>query len=268
MSNISRKLEFDKLHNIRDLGGMKNRDGSVIKQGCFIRAGHLSELSDDDREKLKENVRTVIDFRTEQERSEKPDIELESISYIHNPIMDNLTAGVTREKDADKKIFATLAQKPTEAKKYMCKMYRGFVEDFAVSQYSKFIQSLIKPHEGAVLWHCTAGKDRAGIASVIVEEILGIPREDIIADYMSTNKYLEKDIAFLTGFVKKQLGTDSDLADEAFRYLFGAEEEYIQAYYDAVEEKYGDFETFIHKGLGLSDGDIDELRKQYLQSAF
>ena len=266
MNNISRKLEFDKLHNIRDLGGMRNKDGYAIKNHCFFRAGHLSELSENDKKKLKENVRTVIDFRTDREREEKPDIVLENISYIHNPIIDSLTAGVTREKDADKKMIATLAAKPTEAKKYMCQMYRGFVADSAVSQYSKFIRSLIEHRKGAVLWHCTAGKDRAGIASVIVEEILGIPREDIIADYMSTNKYLEQDIAFLTGFVKQQLGVESDAVDAALHYLFGAEEEYIGAYYEAVEEKYGDFYTFIREGLGLSDTDIDEFKGKYLQN--
>ena len=43
MSTLSRKLDFDKLHNFRDLGGMRSEDGSDIKSGCLFRAGHLSE---------------------------------------------------------------------------------------------------------------------------------------------------------------------------------------------------------------------------------
>ena len=123
---------------------------------------------------------------------------------------------------------------------------------------------LIDGNDKTFLWHCTAGKDRAGIASVIVEEILGCSRKDIIDDYMSTNKYLESDIEFLTNFVKNQIGTESEMADEALRYLFGAEEEYIEDYYLAAEEKYGDFNRFIHDGLKLIDKEIDMMKKKYL----
>ena len=99
---------------------------------------------------------------------------------------------------------------------------------------------------------------------MIVEEILGCSRKDIIDDYMSTNKYLESDIEFLTNFVKNQIGTESEMADEALRYLFGAEEEYIEDYYLAAEEKYGDFNRFIHDGLKLIDKEIDMMKKKYL----
>lgn len=257
-------LEFEKLHNIRDLGGMKAYDGQEIKSGCFIRSGHLAALTVSDKEKLSSLINTVVDFRSDKERLEKPDVVIDGVEYIHIPIIDSLTAGVTREKEADKNIIEKLAVKPEEAKKYMRQMYRGFVNDSAVSQYSKFIRLLIDGNDKTFLWHCTAGKDRAGIASVIVEEILGCSRKDIIDDYMSTNKYLESDIEFLTNFVKNQIGTESEMADEALRYLFGAEEEYIEDYYLAVEEKYGDFNRFIHDGLKLIDKEIDMMKKKYL----
>lgn len=260
---MSRKLDFEKLHNIRDLGGMRSSDGSVIRDGCFIRAGDLSELTDSDRNKLKDIVGRLIDFRSDQERLEKPDAVLDGISYIHIPIMDSLTAGVTREKEADKQIIATLADKPAQAKKYMCEMYRSFATESAVMQYSKFIRLLFDKNDKAILWHCTAGKDRAGVASAIIEEILGIPRDTIIADYLVTNEYLKEDIAFLTEFVKNRLGGGSDMADEALRYLFGAKEEYIEEYYGAIEEKYGSFPRFITDGLGLSGEDVILLKDKY-----
>ena len=76
MSALSRKMDFDKLHNFRDLGGMRSEDGSDIKSGCLFRAGHLSELSDADKDRLKNLVGTVIDFRTDKERLEKVKCEL------------------------------------------------------------------------------------------------------------------------------------------------------------------------------------------------
>ncbi len=264
---LSKILDFDELHNVRDLGGMKAADGMVIEDNCFIRSGHLESLSERDKEKLRNIVGLVIDFRTDGERTEKPDIEIDGISYVHLPVVENLTAGITREAEADENIFATWALKPKEAKKYMCDMYKAFADDNAARRFSEFIRIILKKSDKAVLWHCTAGKDRAGIASAIVEEILGVPREDIITDYLSTNKHLEKDIAFLTDFVKKQIGTESEMADEALRYLFGAHEDYIGSFYGAVEEKYGSFDDYLSEGLGLTGKDIINMRAAYLKKA-
>ena len=116
-----------------------------------------------------------------------------------------------------------------------------------------------------MLWHCTAGKDRAGTAAVIIEEILGIPREVIIADYLTTNEHLKGELIKLTAFVKQQAGTDSPLADESLQYLFGADEDFIKAYYEAVADKYGSMDALIREGFGLSDRDRKEMKEKYLR---
>ena len=154
-------LRFDKLHNIRDLGGMRGVEGKHVMRGKFIRCGHLAELSDSDKEKLQSLVSLVVDFRSEGERAEKPDIILPGIDYRHIPILDSLTAGITREEEADRNVFSTLLLKPAEAKEYMCNMYRTFAKsDHAVSGYCSFLGLLMERHDKAILWHCTAGKDR------------------------------------------------------------------------------------------------------------
>ncbi len=147
----------------------------------------------------------------------------------------------------------------------MCEMYRSFTQESAISQYKAFIKVLFEDHDKAVIWHCTAGKDRAGIATALVEKLLGVAEEDIIADYLATNTYLERDIVFLTDMIKKEAKTDSALADESLRYIFGAHREYIDAFYSKVSERYGDLDTFTRKGLGLSADDIMCLRDKYLE---
>ena len=97
-----------------------------------------------------------------------------------------------------------------------------------------------------------------------IEEILGIPREVIIADYLTTNEHLKGELIRLTAFVKQQAGTDSPLADESLRYLFGADEDFIKAYYEAAADKYGSIDGLIREGLGLSDRDREELKEMYL----
>ena len=156
----------------------------------------------------------------------------------------------------------------------MIRMYRAFAGDYAVKGYAEFVRLLLQGNKKAMLWHCTAGKDRAGTAAVIIEEILGIPREVIIADYLTTNEHLKGELIKLTAFVKQQAGTDafvkqqagtdSPLADESLRYLFGADEDFIKAYYEAAADKYGSMDGLIREGLGLSDRDREELKEMYL----
>ena len=258
-------MEFEKLHNTRDLGGMRTGDGRVIRPGKLYRSGQLSDVSDGDMKSLSSHIHTIIDFRTEKERRDEPDREIPGVRNLHIPILDDLTAGITREKEADQDAIKRFLLKPEEAIHYMCKMYRRFASDQAVSRYRRFIEVLLEA-EGPVLWHCTAGKDRAGIASVIVEEILGVKREDILDDYLKTNDYLSQDISFLIDFVLRQAGldgTDNSVAREAMRILFGAQKDYLREYYDAVTSKYESMDGLIRDGLGVNESKKKRLREMY-----
>ena len=261
---MSQLVIFDQLRNTRDLGGMKTQDGRRIVQGKLFRSGHLNSLSKSDTDKLAQIAPVIIDFRTDAERKEQPDQEIPGTESVHIPIVDDLTAGISREQGSLMEMFRRFILKPDAAKKYMCDLYRAFVSDNAVRKYAGFVNILLKEKNKAVLWHCTAGKDRAGIASVIVEEMLGIPRDIIISDYLKTNEYIEQDNRALTGFVKEKCGTDDPKADESLRYLFGAEKEYIEAYYQAINEKYGCMDGFIRDGLCVTAEGLERMKEQYL----
>ena len=257
---MSHLIHFDKLNNTRDLGGMKTTDGRFIREHLLFRSGSLSELSDHDVETLSGAVRTVVDLRSDGEREQKPDLMIPGVNYIHIPIVEDLTGGITREKEADMSLVRKFIFKPDEAKAYMTEMYRGFAEDAAARQYGRFMQLLL---DGSpVLWHCSAGKDRAGIASVIIEEALGVGREDIIEDYLETGEYIRKDIENLTGVIKQLVGTDHDLPPETLQYLFGVEKDYLMTFYSAVDEKSGSMDSFLEESLGV---DRNLLREKFLE---
>jgi len=259
---MSTLLEFDNLHNTRDLGGMKTMDGKTIKEGMLIRSGHLFDLSEADTSKLAEIVGLVVDFRTTGEQEEKPDTQIDGVVFVKLPIVDDLTGGISREEKADRDIFKTFAAKPEAAKKYMCDMYSNFASDYSVSKYAEFVSFLMNNNNKAVLWHCTAGKDRAGIGALIIQEILGVSKQDIIEDYLATNIYLRADIQKLSQMIMKNMA--SNAMDRSLKYLFGADREYIEAYYKAIEDKFGSYKAFIHEGLGLTDEAILILKEKYL----
>ena len=269
---MSTLIKFEKLANARDLGGMKTADGRQIRKGRLIRSEQLADLTPSDKAKLEGLLDTVVDFRNTEEATDQPDTRLTGVKNIANSILESFTAGVSREEKSDEELVGNLVFNPEGAKEYMRSMYRKFVSDYCISSYSRFIRILLEDHDKAVLWHCSAGKDRAGVGAVIIEEILGIPRETIIVDYLKTMDYLAGYVdtyrkSIVEGIEKEKPLSDREKAvvREAVGNLFGLERSYLEAYYEAVEQRFGDFGTFIRKGLGLSEEQIEKLRSDYLE---
>ncbi len=258
-------LIFNTLNNTRDLGGMVTSDGRPVKSGKLIRSGHLANVDEEDKERIKDLVGVIIDLRSDFEKNETAALEIEGVDIVKLPIKEDLTAGITRDGMSDQELFTMYLTKPKEAREYMSNMYRSFLDDFDVSRYAEFMRYILEGSEKAILWHCTVGKDRAGIGALIIEEILGVAREDIIEDYLKTNDYIKESIEKLTVYIKTTAGVDDDVDLEALDYLLGAKREYVEAYYDEVEKKYGSFDNFVLKGLKLSDRDVKIIKEMYLE---
>lgn len=83
-------MTFDKLNNIRDIGGMETLDNRQIVTGKLFRSGQLSDLSLSDQDKFKELAPIIIDLRTDAERSERPDVQIDGIEYVHISVLDTV----------------------------------------------------------------------------------------------------------------------------------------------------------------------------------
>jgi protein-tyrosine phosphatase len=118
--------------------------------------------------------------------------------------------------------------------------------------------------------HCTAGKDRAGWASALTLRALGVPEETVMEDYLLSNDYLaESNAATLDQvrpIVASAQGVPEDQVDLSnLEALLEVRPEYLQAAFDAVEEQYGDFDTYLTEGLGLDQATIDAFRDSLLE---
>ncbi|MBR1724518.1 MAG: tyrosine-protein phosphatase [Ruminococcus sp.] len=262
-------MKFEGLNNTRDLGGFPAADGRRIKTGRLIRSGRLVIATPADIALLEQaGVTKVFDFRSEEERLEKPDPEIRGAVNLHLPTVRDMAAGITRDERSDgKAIDAVLYQgmaEPGFAVKYMCAMYESFVSDeYARSQYARFVQEIASNETGAALWHCNAGKDRAGFAAVILLEILGADRQDIIGDYLKTNEYIAGEVDEL---IRDFVPADASVAaKEAVRLLFSADEAFLNALYAKTDQLFGSFEGFLRDGLGVDDAMRVRLREMYLE---
>ena len=109
---------------------------------------------------------------------------------------------------------------------------------------------------GAILWHCTEGKDRCGMTTALVLEALGVDRETILEDYLKTNLINLPKAAKVR---EKLLETHGEEVAEGAYRAYIADEKYIRA---AWEEMGSDY---IRGRLGITDEELEAFRKTILE---
>jgi len=250
-----RLLPMDGSHNTRELGGYKTTDGKTIKWGKLFRSDKLSDISKTDQAYLQNlGIKKIVDFRSEQEKAEDPNIIPTGISYVEMPISVD---GAMRSK-----IEAVLkGETDREVQSFLIDANKEFVTNYA-DVYENFLRGLID-EDTPTLFHCTAGKDRAGFAAAITLIALGVSKEDVINDYMKTNAFTQERIEEILGQIELMSLYQSDV--EILRPLLGVEQIYIETAFRTAEEKYGSLENFIRDGLNISDEDIQKLRNKFLE---
>tara|TARA_B100001109_G_C18826731_1_gene457419 strand:+ start:38 stop:913 length:876 start_codon:yes stop_codon:yes gene_type:complete len=250
-----RLLPMDGSHNTRELGGYKTTDGKSIKWGMLFRSDKLSDISKADQAYLQNlGIKKIIDFRSKEEKAEDPDIVPKGISYIEMPISVD---GAMRSK-----IEAVLkGETNKEVKSFLIDANKEFVSDYN-GVYEDFLKNLIDD-DGPALFHCTAGKDRAGFAAAITLIALGVSKEDVIKDYMKTNQFTEERIEEIIGQIELMTLYQTDA--EVLRPLLGVEREYIETAFQTAEDEYGSLMNFIRHGLNISDDDLQKLRTKFLE---
>ena len=139
---------------------------------------------------------------------------------------------------------------------------KEFITNYT-SVYEDFLRGLIE-EDGPTLFHCTAGKDRAGFAAAITLTALGVSKEDVIEDYMKTNIFTKDKIDDMIDKIKLMSLYQADA--EILRPLIGVERIYIETAFKTAEEKYGSLENFIREGLNISEEEIQILRNKFVES--
>ena len=264
--SISKQLPSKKIPNLRDLGGMIGADGKKIREGRLIRSAQLYNATKKDLALLETlHIRKIFDFRNAQEAKEKPDPSLPGCEYTNLSILDKSSAVSWEANRTD-----PAPKEPKEAKgdpksgvEQVCEVYRDFIRKPASrEQYSLFLRGIPDTEDGAVLWHCTLGKDRCGWGAVLVEAVLGVSREGIIADYLYSNVCLKHEIAGMMPILKKLLVKMHMV--NAGTAVVEARKEYLLAAFDEIDRLYGSMDAFLKEGLGIDGITRDRLRAGYL----
>lgn len=265
-----KRLPLEELKNTRDFAGFPTEDGRHIKPCRLIRSGELYGAARSDLTYLVENIhlKKILDFRTTKEREEHPDPVLSGVINLHLPVLDEKALGVTREgQDGDmmEQLVSYLESPDFNAENYMAGIYEQIIlGEKAHRCYGRMFDELLSQDEGAVLWHCTAGKDRAGIASILILSALEVPKEIIEADYFRVNALLKEDNERLCDDMEKRLGMQG--IRQGLMAMFSVHKEYLDCIYRVIENKYTDMNNYLEEILGLTKDKRKVLKDLYLEA--
>ena len=246
-------IEFEKIRNVRQLGGISAAGGKKVKDGVLFRSGDLRNATADDRERLcaEFGIKTVIDLRDSSDSGSHPDREIDGALNINIPAFPplkptgELSAEVLRKKfDAD----------PLSA--YMGVYERLALTEESADAFSRLFRLLLE-RDGAFLFHCRQGKDRTGAAAVLILSALGAEKGDIIADYMESNLAAEIIVA-----EARQKGVPDDIYEKLRAHSF-VYRQCVDHYFDTLCENYGSVRDYLTMRLGLSENDISRLRAKF-----
>ena len=251
-------------HNARQLGGYPIGD-KQIKNNVLLRSAKLLELTVEDSTLLcdKYKVQCIYDFRGKKESLSAPDVIPRDARYLSLALPfagDNSGADVKFESE-EQMIGMLLQHAEHPSVQTMCaSMYDLiFFEESSKEVYRQFFADLVKlnPQDGAVLWHCTQGKDRAGCASAMLLSTLGAERSLIMADFILSKDYYSPIVAHIK--------TETEAQKMVINTLISANPDVFEATLNKVDAKYGSLQNYLTECIGVTPEMMNILRERYLE---
>ncbi|HLY57705.1 MAG TPA: tyrosine-protein phosphatase [Stellaceae bacterium] len=249
-------LRLETGQNFRDLGGYPAADGGRTRWRRLFRSGSMSRIAGADIDRLTAlEIRTICDLRTNGERSRHPTAWCAS----------SATAIWHRDHERSSGAIAPLlAQSDLTAdgvRTVMQDAYRSMPFEQAPSYRELFLQ--VAAGRLPLVFHCSAGKDRTGIAAALLLTAIGVPRHVVEEDYLMTNETT----ATLVQFVESdpRYGPFLRAWGDTAKPLLRAEPDYLSAMFEAVETRHGSVEAYLREALELPEQTVPAIRAALLE---
>lgn len=265
VDSYQRLLPLEGGSNFRDMGGYKTQDGKTIKKGLLFRSGVMSGLTEKDEAYLNQfNFSDVVDLRSDEE------LEL----YPNHWVSHNQEINYRHHNYSMAKMMAANTAKDKKPSYNPEVFYRAMPEQFE-PQMKLYYKALLN-NDGAVVVNCSAGQDRTGFASAVLLSALGVPKQQVIEDYLLSTQFRKPEIeagdvdlkkaAETNAFAKMMLKyTDNGKPKKPKPLLTKDNTPYIEFALAQIEADYGSAEGYLKQVVGLSSDDIKTLRQIYLK---
>ena len=257
------------VQNARDLGGYKTIDGRTVKTGLLIRSVRLSNASKEDIHILKDlyHLNAVVDFRIIRERIDSPDVKIDGVTYYTLPLVDDKSpmVGGVHKRSANNQnplsYFIDVIKQGHGKSDMYVKLFKS--ERFQKGMTSFFQILLNSDGEHSILWHCAAGKDRAGSAAALTLLALGVDKETVLTDFdlsnIAYNEWIQKRLTQVSRITR-----DPEILT-VVRSLSGVNVDYMRNAIDATILDYGSIENYLEVCMNVTKEDIVKLKDMYLE---
>lgn len=250
-----RRVPLDGSANFRDIGGYPTTDGSRVRRGVVFRSGSLDELSADDVPVLRSlGVGAVADLRREPERAAVTPSWLEAsrIEVIQLPIgtrVAHLKSIATRMLAGEITDFS-----PDDMVDIYSTLLTHYPDEFGA------VARLIASSDGATVVHCTAGKDRTGVAVALLLSFLGVDDATVAEDYALSQQHYSMPLLAELEVRFAELAADLDRV----RAFFDAQPAVMLGLLADLKTRFGGAAAYLAGPAGVSQEDLDRLRERLL----
>ncbi|MEM7077193.1 MAG: tyrosine-protein phosphatase [Pseudomonadota bacterium] len=252
-------LALDGALNLRDFGGLASRHGGKLKRGLLYRSGALFYLTKaGERAVQRLDLGLICDLRRPEERDLEPSPDGLTRETLLLPIDPGGAVELREKLESGLSVAGRIA--------YMTRLTGELTREHAADYRRMFdgLLHLVGNDEGSFLVHCSAGKDRTGVACMLIQHALGVDAADIRTDYLLTNRTVDYE-----GFVLPRLAVrlqPGEMPDrEAIMALAGVREEYLAAAYAGVLAQHADMDAYLRNAVGLTDGERTALIERYVE---
>jgi len=253
----SRVLHIAHCHNLRDMGGYLAADGGRVRWRALYRSGLMTGLPDAAVSALSGlGIVAICDLRGSDERRRRPMVWHQGLAIDYWYRDYNLSLGNLQE----------IARRGTLSAGEMMTIVHELYRQLPYEQAPSYREIFRRLAIGRVplLFNCSAGKDRTGIAAALVLSALGVSREAIAEDYSLTDRALERLIAIFledpshAGFAA--------VPRELYLPMLRADPAYLDIMFDEIEARHGSTESYLRDVLGIGKQEVSALREHLLES--
>jgi len=253
---------FQAVTNFRDIGGHRTANGRRMRSGQFFRSGHLADATDHDLELLQQiGIRTVFDLQHPSDVAFHGEDRLPpAVNYRRIPCAaENDSSDISRLIMHGSASEVTAAFPPGTAYALMVETYGRWATDEGRASQLRDVLCHIIEQDDPVLIHCSAGKDRTGFVSALMQLTAGVDEQVVTADYLNSNEGRSV-------FINEVLSTfdDRGVPRQLLEPLLVQRHEYIGEFLTSLTQTWETPERYLRDGLGLSAPEVAALRARLL----
>ena len=244
--------------NFRELGGIPVKDGRKVRRFLLFRSGGLHLFTPQELALLnKYGIRAIADLRAWYDWKKHPDPDLGAERITH----EGKVSSGGEKIDFSPRAFSQCGSDAVKQMEKLKEYYRRM--PFGNSAYQALMKALADD-KVPLLFHCTTGKDRTGIAAMVILYLLGAEDREIMADYLLSNEYRR---AVIEEYTKVE--NLKDPGDEGCRKLAvmrgGVLEEMGKTSLDEIHRRYASPEDYAREEYGWDKKQLEEVRNRFLE---